>query len=164
MHNLNSITGTYGTDKTDCTIYVHGHWYCIEDSRNASYVDNAELLVDGVDVETLPDTDTMTIGRGCISAEHLECEAEDCWDYFFHGADSTTHDMESIVDAFNDEQIEQTADLTEYSWRYLILQNVINGHMHDACEQCIDHEVNPFLIDYDDNKLARFFISNSYCL
>jgi len=59
------INGTYGTG-TEATIFVveerGGAWYCVEDGTNINFTPDAELLVDGVDIETLYDTDcTQTI-------------------------------------------------------------------------------------------------------
>lgn len=56
------VSGFYGSDQTDCTVFVHvdSGWYCVEGSPNVNQTDSPELLVDGVDVEELSDVDCFT--------------------------------------------------------------------------------------------------------
>jgi hypothetical protein len=70
------IRATYGSNFTPCTVYMHQYrhglaWYAVEDSLNVCLVD-ASLLVDGVDVETLPDVDFFTASKPIDSVETLE--------------------------------------------------------------------------------------------
>lgn len=63
--NLIEISGTYGSHLTPCTVLVAqdrrgGAWYCVEGSANVNYTPDATILQDGIDVETVPDTDTFT--------------------------------------------------------------------------------------------------------
>lgn len=71
----NTISGTYGSNKTPCTVYTATTsrgitWYAVEGSQNvnATY----EELADGVDVETVSDVDTFTWPDGIYTEEELE--------------------------------------------------------------------------------------------
>ena len=58
------ISGTYGRG-TPCTIFTHetrlGTWYVVQDSVNVNFT--PEAVEDGVDVETLDDTDAFTASK-----------------------------------------------------------------------------------------------------
>lgn len=71
-----TIRGTYGSHYTPCEVYVCDGWYAVEDSRNVNHTDPS-LLVDGVDVETLPDNDFFTADRPIEDEDHLEAEVDD---------------------------------------------------------------------------------------
>jgi len=67
------ITGTYGSEQIETTIFIdvfHG-WYACNGSCNVNRCDR-DLLIDGVDVETLPDYDCFTWSKGIDSLEELE--------------------------------------------------------------------------------------------
>ena len=69
---MNEINGTYGGSKTPCIIFFDdAGWYCVEASRNVNRCD-VELLIEGVDVEGLPDVDTMPASSDIDSADELE--------------------------------------------------------------------------------------------
>lgn len=77
MMNLLEISGTYGSGKTPCTVLVAqtrhgGAWYCVEGSKNVNYTPDATILEDGIDVETVPDTDTFTWPDGVNDTDELE--------------------------------------------------------------------------------------------
>jgi hypothetical protein len=73
--NIQTITGTYGSNETETEIYVYTgsnglNWYVCEDSVNvnATYED----LQDGVNVELVEDSDTSTAQSPICSEEDLE--------------------------------------------------------------------------------------------
>lgn len=66
------LKGTYGSMKTPCTIFTYKGWYCVEGSKNVNYTPDSDMLIDGVDVETIPDTDTMTASEPVETKEQLE--------------------------------------------------------------------------------------------
>lgn len=75
--NTYEISGTYGSGKTPCTVLVAetrhgGAWYAVQDSQNVNYTPDASILTPGVDVETVPDTDTFTWPDGVADTEELE--------------------------------------------------------------------------------------------
>ena len=71
---LKEIKGTYGSGKTQTTIFVYNrcgiNWYVCEGSKNinATY----EELSDGVDVEMLQDVDIITSLNPITSLSELE--------------------------------------------------------------------------------------------
>jgi len=69
---MNTITGTYGSDQTPCDIIIDERrgWYAVKDSHNVNRT-HPSFLVDGVDVETLPDSDCFTWPDGIDSEETL---------------------------------------------------------------------------------------------
>lgn len=69
-----TITGTYGTG-TPCDIYVYKGWYSVAGSVNVNRCDEA-LLIDGVDVESLPDYDCFTASAEINSADELTTEVD----------------------------------------------------------------------------------------
>lgn len=69
-----TINGTYGTG-TPCLVFVFDGWYAVDGSVNVNRTDDS-LLVDGVDVETLPDDDTFTWGDPIESEDDLESAVE----------------------------------------------------------------------------------------
>ncbi len=75
------IRGTYGSGLTPCTVLVAeqgaGAWYAVEGSANVNFTPDAEMLKDGVDVETLPDTDTFTWPDTVNDLDELEAAIED---------------------------------------------------------------------------------------
>lgn len=77
MNNLIEISGTYGSRQTPCTVLVSqdrhgGAWYCVEGSQNVNYTPDATVLHLGVDVETVPDTDTFTWSDGVNDLDELD--------------------------------------------------------------------------------------------
>jgi len=75
------IKGTYGSGLTPCTVLVAetrhgGAWYAVEGSANVNYTPDAEILTDGVDVETVPDTDTFTWPDTVNDLDELEAAIE----------------------------------------------------------------------------------------
>lgn len=74
MNNTNTVNGTYGSDETPCTIYTFEDctgmtWYAVAGSVNVNATH--EPVVEGVDVETLEDSDAMTCGGEINSEEDL---------------------------------------------------------------------------------------------
>jgi hypothetical protein len=72
---LYEISGTYGSSKTPCTVFVAekgvGSWYCVEGSQNVNFVYQNELP-NGVDVEELEDLDFFYYSKPINSLEELE--------------------------------------------------------------------------------------------
>lgn len=71
----NTISGTYGSQKTPCqvitaTLRNGGTWYAVEGSSNVNFTFNE--MPEGVDIETLEDVDTFTWPAGIDSEETLE--------------------------------------------------------------------------------------------
>jgi hypothetical protein len=64
-----TLTGTYGSQKTPCTIFLYNGWYCVEDSRNVNRTH--EQLKDGVNVEEVSDYDTFTAPAKIQSLDEL---------------------------------------------------------------------------------------------
>lgn len=77
MHEANTITGTYGSLLTPCRVFTMGGWYAVEGSRNVNHTPRPALLVDGVNVELLPDTDYFTADEGVDSERDLVAEVAD---------------------------------------------------------------------------------------
>ncbi len=67
---MKTVQGYYGSANTPCDIFEHEGWYCVEGSVNVNRCDE-DLLVLGVDVETLPDYDMFTAGKPIESEEEL---------------------------------------------------------------------------------------------
>jgi len=63
------LNGTYGGDKTPCTVFYYEGWYCVEDSKNVNFTH--EVLEDGVDVELVEDADCFTWSSDIGSLEEL---------------------------------------------------------------------------------------------
>lgn len=66
------IQGTYGSGKTPCTVFVYGKWYTVEGSTGVNRAYNEEDLQEGVDVETIDDSDFFTWSSPIESLEELE--------------------------------------------------------------------------------------------
>jgi hypothetical protein len=63
MKNLFEINGTYGSNKTEATIFVYekpngSKWYCVENGYNLNLT--YDEIEEGCDIEELADIDTMT--------------------------------------------------------------------------------------------------------
>ena len=76
-----AVNGTYGSGHTPCTVLVAqdhrgGAWYCVEGSANVNYTPFEDDLADGVDVETLEDTDCFTWPEGVHDLDGLEAAIE----------------------------------------------------------------------------------------
>ena len=71
-----TIQGTYGSEQTPTDIYVYGGWYVVDGSVNVNHTDES-LLVDGVDVEWLPDDDTFTWNEPIESEDELESAVDE---------------------------------------------------------------------------------------
>lgn len=71
---LYEVTGTYGSGKTPCTVFVaeerHGSWYCVEGSKNVNCT--LDEIEEGVNVEELGDVDCFTWSKPIESLEELE--------------------------------------------------------------------------------------------
>ena len=79
---LSEVNGTYGGSNLPCTIFVYErrsgeYWYVVEDSININCT-SAEL-VEGVDVETLPDSDCIKANDHVTSCEQLEAEVDEVY-------------------------------------------------------------------------------------
>lgn len=73
MANLYEVDGFYGT-RNRGTIFVYEtrsgkRWYCVEGSCNINCT--YDEIVDGTNVETLSDVDTMTSRNGIDSVREL---------------------------------------------------------------------------------------------
>jgi len=73
--NLQEFTGTYGSEKTECTILTAedrkgGRWYCVEGSKNVNYT--YDDIENGTNVEELRDDDFFTAGSEINTLEELE--------------------------------------------------------------------------------------------
>lgn len=77
MREANAITGTYGSLLTPCRVFTMGGWYAVEGSRNINYTPRADLLIDGVNVELLPDVDHFTADEEVDSERDLVAEVAD---------------------------------------------------------------------------------------
>lgn len=74
MERTGTISGTYGSGRTPCTVYTYGSpfgtWYAVEGSSNVNHT--TEELSDGVNVEEVSDDDAFTWPDGIYSEEDLE--------------------------------------------------------------------------------------------
>lgn len=74
-----TINGTYGSQQTPCTVICeesrNGTWYAVEGSRNVNFT--PEHISNGVDVETLADTDYFYHSAPIESEEDLETALTD---------------------------------------------------------------------------------------
>jgi len=70
-----TISGTYGSSFTPCDIFICDGWYAVDGSLNVNHTDE-RLLVNGVDVETLPDDDAFTAGAPISSESDIESAVE----------------------------------------------------------------------------------------
>lgn len=74
MSALKTVTGTYGSWKTPCEVFVYetpnGYWYAVDGSKNVNCTQ--EDINEGVDVEELQDFDCFTWGHKICSPEELE--------------------------------------------------------------------------------------------
>lgn len=77
MNEPSTITGTYGSLLTPCRVFTMGGWYVVEGSRNVNYTHREDLLVDGVNVELLPDVDHFTADEEVNSERALSFEVAD---------------------------------------------------------------------------------------
>jgi len=75
MNYVYEVTGTYGSNKTECTVLVcedgdSAKWYCVEDSVtvNRTFDD----IEEGVDVEGLEDIDCFTWSSPIESLDELD--------------------------------------------------------------------------------------------
>jgi len=71
---LYEVSGTYGSGKTLCTVFVASNgadkWYVVEGSVNVNIT--LDEIEDGVDVEILSDYDMFTASEPINSLEELE--------------------------------------------------------------------------------------------
>lgn len=76
---LREVEGTYGSEKTPCTVYVYetlnGRWYACDGSVNCNFT--YDDIEDGVDVEELSDVDFFTASKPIESCDQLEEEADE---------------------------------------------------------------------------------------
>jgi len=70
LKDVRTINGYYGSSSHPCEIYTVDGWYCIEGSVNVNHTDE-DLLVDGVNIEYLPDYDFFMAGSPIESEEDL---------------------------------------------------------------------------------------------
>jgi hypothetical protein len=77
---LYEVSGTYGSGKTPCTVFVaetnRGSWYAVEGSVNVNYTIAIPLPI-GVDVECIEDSDMFTSSKPINSLEELEQAIEE---------------------------------------------------------------------------------------
>jgi hypothetical protein len=66
-----TIKATYGSAFTPCTVLVFGSWYAVKGARIVNKAPSADLLVDGVDVETIMDTECFTWPKRIESLDEL---------------------------------------------------------------------------------------------
>ena len=69
------VSGTYGSQKTPCTVLVYKGWYCVEGSVNVNRTH--EEIEDGVDVEELSDYDCFTWSSPIDTLEELMMAVND---------------------------------------------------------------------------------------
>lgn len=145
MNTHTEITGTYGSSQTETTIYVVGDWYACDGSHNLNACD-ASLLVDGVDVETLPDYDTGTSKNLIESCWDLDAaindeetdeveETDDDASYADLMFDSELYDTDCIQSDMDNNNFEAHR-LEEYSFDNIVLNSLVNGQISQAKEQC----------------------------
>ena len=70
-----TVSGTYGSDKTPCDVYVYedwgaSRWYAVDGSANVNCT--WQNIEDGVDVEEIEDFNMFTWPDGVHSEEELE--------------------------------------------------------------------------------------------
>jgi hypothetical protein len=69
-----TITGTYGSHKTETEIFLHranfGTWYVCKGSKNVNFTH--DTVEDGTDVEEINDIDCFTWSKEIESEEDLE--------------------------------------------------------------------------------------------
>jgi hypothetical protein len=80
MANLREVSGTYGSGKTPCTVFVYenrngSRWYAAEGSVNVNKT--YDEIEEGVDIEELSDDDAFTWSSPIESLEELEIAVED---------------------------------------------------------------------------------------
>ena len=70
------VSGTYGSGQTPCTVFTYeadgGTWYAVQGSLNVNFT--GEPVEEGVDVETLADSDMFTASRAVDTVEILALE------------------------------------------------------------------------------------------
>ena len=76
---LYELSGTYGSIKTPCTIFVAEYstglkWYCAGGSQNVNAT--RDYMFNGVDIETLSDCDYFSYGQNIDSLDDLETAIE----------------------------------------------------------------------------------------
>lgn len=75
------VSGSYGSSRTPCDVLVLPHrggaWYCVEGSQNVNYCPHEDLLVDGVWVEELEDTDYFYAAEPIFTEDQLERAVND---------------------------------------------------------------------------------------
>lgn len=78
MAKLIEYRGTYGGGNP-CMVFVYetrgGAWYAVQDSLNVNFTHDE--ITEGVDVETLTDSDMFTASQPINSTEILEAEVDD---------------------------------------------------------------------------------------
>lgn len=117
--NLYEINGTYGSEKTDCTIYVAedhgGYWYAVDDSVNVNY--SSSEIIEGCDVECDPDDiDMFTASKPIDSLEELERQIND-------DDEDETHEVQFNIDIDSGNDAFQESPELEL---VRILESVIN--------------------------------------
>jgi hypothetical protein len=74
MARVKTVSGYYGGGHTPCDVFVYedlyGNWYVVEGGSVVNFT--PDEVNDGVDVETLYDTDVFTWTEGIHSEEDLE--------------------------------------------------------------------------------------------
>jgi len=74
-YNGKEFNGTYGSSKTEDTIYYYKGWYVVDGSVNVNRTH--EELQEGVNVEELQDYDVFTAGKPINSLQELITAVED---------------------------------------------------------------------------------------
>ena len=64
-----TFNGKYGSGETPCQVFYYDGWYCVEGSVNVNYTH--EMLVDGINVEMVEDSDCFTWSSPIESLEEL---------------------------------------------------------------------------------------------
>ena len=73
MNDTYYVDGCYGSGHTDCTVFIHEGWYCVEGSSNVNFAQNHEDLDrEFVDVEDVDDSDSFSWSSPINSLEELE--------------------------------------------------------------------------------------------
>lgn len=71
------IEGYYGSDDTECEIFVYGNYYCVSGSVSVFEALYDDVLVDGIDVETVCDFGMFTWNKPITNLEMLIEAVED---------------------------------------------------------------------------------------
>tara|TARA_Y100001963_G_scaffold49125_1_gene69019 strand:+ start:514 stop:735 length:222 start_codon:yes stop_codon:yes gene_type:complete len=65
------IRGTYGSQYTECVIFVHGNCYAVQGSKLVNVAAHARDLIDGVHVEYLSDVESFEMKTAIETEQDL---------------------------------------------------------------------------------------------